>query len=109
MRVSWLSPLTHHYPNCRGRNSKCRYLVSFDNFPKAINCGKVRRTTIQQYSSAEMMITDDGPRSHHPSNVAQPEKTVIGLMIKCQIDFARHLCQEPGMGMNRAFGLAGSP
>src|SRR5437763_403207 len=55
------------------------------------------------------MIAQNRPRAHNPSDIGQPEKTIVFAMVEAEPDFLAHLRQTSGVRMYRALRLAGGP
>src|SRR5581483_832748 len=67
---------SHEHADGGGRDAEGCNAAAFDHFPKAVRSRKIRRAVIKKNGSAEVMVSDDGPRTHHPTDVGEPEETV---------------------------------
>ena len=81
---------------------------------RSITCRKthrrreIGRAIVEENGSAEEMVAEDAPGSHHPADVGKPEEAVVVAVIEREPDLLAHLREAPGVGMHRAFRLAGS-
>src|SRR2546423_153177 len=92
--------------DCRWAYAQRVDLPFIDDLPHAFRCWKIWRTFEDDHGAAPEGYPDHFPRSHHPTDVCEPEENVILLNVEGKSEFARNRCQCTGMGMNRAFGLA---
>src|SRR3954471_3273289 len=82
--------------------------MPFNHLPKPVRVGVVGSTVVKKNGSAKIMVPDDRPRAHHPADVRKPEESVVGLVIKGQVDLFTHLREATSVCMNRALWPSGS-
>src|SRR5436190_18620613 len=82
--------------------------MALDHLPDPRGRWKIRRAIVDENSSTEVMVADDGPRPHHPADVGEPEEAIARLVIESQINFLAHLRKAAGMGVDRALRFARS-
>ena len=62
-------------------------LVALDDRPQAVRAGVIRGALVEHQAGAEQQRAGDGPRSHHPAEVGEPEQGVA----RAQVELVREV------------------
>ncbi len=75
--------------------------------PQPVRAGEVRRALVEDQRGAQQQRPADGPGTHHPAQVREPEESVAGAKVEVVGEVLGGLDGEAAMDVDRALGPAG--
>ena len=83
--------------------------MPLDDRPEPIRSGMVRDAVEEHERGADAQRAADGPRTHHPADVGEPEQAVLLADVEAVRHVLHRLDGKPAMDVHGALGPAGRP
>ena len=101
-----LAAMRHQRADRGGADAQVRDLVALDHAPQPVRPGVVRSALEDAEGGAQHQRAGDGPRTHHPAHVREPEERVPALEVEAVREIDGGLEGEPGVHVHRALRAA---